>query len=342
MIHVRECARNDPKYEAFAGTAPQATAYHDPRWLNAVERAFRLPCFRLLAERDGNPIGMLPLTHVKSMLFGNFLVSTAFGNFGGIVTTDDEARAELLQSAIELARARNAKWIELRHVDTLPLPLEEHTRKVNQYLELPADPDALWNKVASKLRQQTRKAEKDGVECNIGGRENLPPFVDVFSRLIHDLGTPVYSSGFFDALFDELGDAVRIAVVRRGETVLGSIFLMSHREQIESIWGGTLHEFNSTHANTLMYWNCFRHAIQQGFKRFDFGTADQGSGVYQFKQRWGAVERPLHRQYWLAPGQEMPHLNPSNPRYAAKIRMWRKLPLWLTKIVGPMLARKLP
>jgi serine/alanine adding enzyme len=51
---------------------------------------------------------------------------------------------------------------------------------------------------------------------------------------------------------------------------------------------------------------------------------------------------PLYWQYWLARGTEIPAVNRENPRFTPAIRIWQRLPLWLTRLVGPRLARHFP
>ena len=38
----------------------------------------------------------------------------------------------------------------------------------------------------------------------------------------------------------------------------------------------------------------------------------------------------------------MPQLNVDNPKYRRAIELWRKLPLWVTRLIGPPLARSIP
>src|SRR5205823_3645301 len=186
MIHVRECPRGDNAYAGFAAKTAAATVYHQPHWLDAVEDGMGLPCMRLLAESAGQPVGMLPLCHVKSLLFGNFLVSVPFGNYGGMAVSTDDAYRPLLDAAIRIAEARGCRWIELRHIDPAPLNLPHHTRKVNQILDLRPGAAALWEKLPGKPRQQVRKAEKHGLTCAYYGREGLDDFYTVFVRLMRD------------------------------------------------------------------------------------------------------------------------------------------------------------
>jgi len=342
-IAVRECPRGDAPYAAYAASSPAPTGYHRPEWLNAVEDAFGLPCFRLLAERDGQALGMLPLCHIKSALFGNFLVSVPFGNCGGIVVSDPAAHQPLLDAAVRLAESRGCRWVELRQIEPLPLSLETHTRKVVQVLPLKPDPEEMWKSLSSERRNRIRKAEKSGLTGEIVGREGLNDFYDVFARNMRDLGTPVYSRRFFEALFDHLADVMRICLVRGSDgTLMAALVLVAYRKTIEAPWVAALREYNSVCANNYLYWIAMKYGCERGFELFDFGTSDRDSGVFQTKKQWGAEAIQLHRQFWLAPGQTMPHLNPSNPKYAAKIRTWQKLPIWLTKLIGPPLAKKLP
>ena len=47
-------------------------------------------------------------------------------------------------------------------------------------------------------------------------------------------------------------------------------------------------------------------------------------------------------EYWLPAGKAMPEQNPDNPKFAAAISMWQKLPLGITNLVGPHIVRGIP
>ncbi|GAH85602.1 unnamed protein product, partial [marine sediment metagenome] len=67
-----------------------------------------------------------------------------------------------------------------------------------------------------------------------------------------------------------------------------------------------------------------------------------GSGNYEFKRRWRAEPVRLHYQYWVRPGTELSIVSPDNPKYRKKVQLWKKLPLWLTRLIGPRISRDLP
>jgi hypothetical protein len=91
-----------------------------------------------------------------------------------------------------------------------------------------------------------------------------------------------------------------------------------------------------------MYWELMCHAARQGYRVFDFGRSREGTGPYNFKRHWGFEPVPLPYQYVMMGGREVPNLSPSNPRFAAAQRLWRRIPLPVTKLVGPRLTRFLP
>ena len=91
-----------------------------------------------------------------------------------------------------------------------------------------------------------------------------------------------------------------------------------------------------------MYWELMRHATVAGYRVFDFGRSRNDTGPFHFKRHWGFEPRPLHYQYVLLGKNTMPQINPSNPKLQAFIKVWQRLPLAVTKWVGPPLTRLLP
>ena len=92
----------------------------------------------------------------------------------------------------------------------------------------------------------------------------------------------------------------------------------------------------------LLYWTVFKFACDRSFKTFDFGRSTPDEGTYRFKEQWGAKPVPLYWYYWIGKGGELPELNPKNPKYRVAIAMWKKLPVSVTKVVGPSIVRNLP
>ena len=78
------------------------------------------------------------------------------------------------------------------------------------------------------------------------------------------------------------------------------------------------------------------------YKYFDFGRSTLGAGTYKFKKQWGALAYAHHWYYVLPEGESKPELNPDNPKYKLVIFLWKLMPVWLTKIIGPHIIKHIP
>jgi FemAB-related protein (PEP-CTERM system-associated) len=279
----------------------------------------------------------------SSPLFGRYLISVPFLNRGGILAANDAARDALVADARELLVSTRSDFVELRHVRGIDPSLPARETKVSMAIPLVPDRDELWKNVGSKVRNLVRKAEKAGLTVRDGDpARDLDAFYDVFAENMRDLGTPVYSPRFFREVVREFGDSLRMNVVEDGTTVAAAGICVAHGGLTEIHWAASRKEYLKSSPNMLLYWDAISHAASQGLSTFCFGRSTVDSGPYRFKKQWGAEPTPLRWEYLLAPGKDLPGLNPDNPKFKAAVAMWQKLPVGLTKVVGPGIVRHLP
>jgi FemAB-related protein (PEP-CTERM system-associated) len=313
-----------------------------PAWGFMVERVFGHRSFYLAARENGKTSGVLPLVHVRSRLFGNRMISQAFVDYGGILAESVQARDALFRRAVELATECGCQNIEFRNVHPLPYELVLRSDKVGMHLPLGDDPDALWKGFDAKVRNQVRKAEKSGIEAVIGGTELLDGFYRVYTARMRQLGTPAYSRRLMEAVLETFPDNTRIIAVRLRGLTVGAGLTTCSRNYAEMLYAAALTEYHQLCPNNLLYWTAITHYCRMGVRCFDFGRSTMDSGTHRFKQQWGPQEVNLHYQYWVRPGRELAMAIPNGARYRRKVEMWKKLPLWLTRLVGPMISRGLP
>jgi len=330
-------------WEDYVTNHPSASNYHRYGWRAVIENSFGHTC-HYLAVRDnaGGVVGVLPLVFMRSKLFGYFLVSLPFFNYGGLLCDNQEIGDALLAEARVLRDEFGAEQVELRHTVPWPgdFPTKQH--KVCMVLELAGNADAQWQVFNTKLRNQIRKAQKSGFTVAVGGRELLADFYTVFVRNMRDLGTPVYAQKFFaEVLAAFSGDSRIIVVSLEGKPVAAGI-IVRFRETLEIPWASAIRDYNSLCPNNLLYWTALQYALEIGCKRFDFGRSTPGEGTYKFKEQWGAKPLQLNWQYLLPSGAAMPELNNKNPKFEMAIRLWQKLPLSLTRVLGPHIVKSIP
>ena len=124
------------------------------------EKSFNHPVYYLFARNSENQIrGVLPLVHLKSLLFGNFLTSLPFFNYGGLSNREDEVSAALLHKAGKLLVETGADHLELRHLGGFENGLITKQHKVTMILDLEQDEEEQWRALDAKVRNQVRKAK---------------------------------------------------------------------------------------------------------------------------------------------------------------------------------------
>ncbi|MFC1634056.1 FemAB family XrtA/PEP-CTERM system-associated protein [Planctomycetota bacterium] len=341
-MEVCTLSSSSPIYEDFIQQSASARLCHTFTWTDMVEKAFGYKGYNLVACENGQVCGVLPLTHVRSRLFGSRLVSQPFSDYGGPVTTSPAALKTLYNRAIEIATQCRCRTIELRN--TVPLPYELHMRtdKISMYLPLAPDPQDVWKELRHKTRNRVRKAQKSGLIVTSGGEELLNEFYRIWTVRMRELGTPCYPRRLFNCIINAFPNAVRIFRVTLHDKTIAVLFAYTFKGWVQCSWGAALRGYDSLGPNYILNWSAMEYYCKEGMKWFDFGRSTIGSGQHTFKQRWGAHPISLCWQYWTQPGHELSIANPNNPKYKSRIKTWKKLPLSITRLVGPHISRSLP
>jgi len=317
--------------------------YHDYRWGTIIEKCFGHKYHFLLSEKiDGAINGVLPFVHMKSWSFGNFIVSMPFFNYGGVCADDDSVRDHLIAEAVRMAKDLKVHHIEFRQENSFQNGFPEKTIKVSMRLDLPGSSDDLWKSFPSKLRSQIKVPQKAGMTARIGGIDELESFYDVFSENMRHLGTPVYPKRFFRNILDEFPTNTWICSVYMGDVPVASGFLAGFKKRLEIPWASSLRKHNRFSPNMLLYWSCLKFACEKGFTIFDFGRSTVDESTYRFKEQWGAAPTPMIWSYWVRNEGKMPDITPRNRKYHFAIGIWKKLPLSVTRMIGPRIIRNIP
>ncbi|GIW94947.1 MAG: hypothetical protein KatS3mg110_2988 [Pirellulaceae bacterium] len=315
----------------------------DKRWLEVLSEGLGHKCWTVkTAAKDGGQ-AELPLALVQSALFGRFLVSLPYINTASANTTEPQLVMRLVDKAIAAADHYRAKFLELRSEFTIDHPqlVTRSDAKVHMRLPLPTSPDTLWKSLDPKVRNQVRKGERSGLSVHWGSNELLDEFYQVFSINMRDLGTPVFSKRLFQAILLHFEQDAELCVVRLDKKPVAAGLLVHGPGFTEVPSASSLRRYNSTNANMLMYWHLLERAIARRSSYFDFGRSSPDSGTYRFKKQWGALPCPAVWQYYLREGS-INDMRPDNARFSLAIRVWRKLPVWLTRLLGPVIVRGIP
>ena len=326
---------------AWVRARPDGSPFHMPAWKRAVERGLGKRATWLVARRGGAVSGVLPLVHQRSRLTGSALISTGFSVGGGVLAEDDAAAHALAAEAIALAERSKVACLELRGETAR---FEGWPTKDGTYAgfirDLPGDADERLKAIPRKKRADVRKGIA-AENLTTDARADLETFFDLYARNLHALGTPILPKRWYGALKEAFGEDCEIATVSADGTPVVALLSLYHEGTAYPYYVGAAAEARRLHAFDHVYWDLMGRAVDRGATRFDFGRSKVGTGAADYKKHWGFEGRPLAYQYHLLDGAEMPDVNPNNPKFARFVRMWKKLPLAATKVLGPPLARHL-
>jgi FemAB-related protein (PEP-CTERM system-associated) len=336
-----EISNDPPDWREYLAGKDEATLLHDPRWGRMMSEVYPVTPWYLTARREGDIRGCLQLIEQRSLIFGSHLCSIPYFDAAGILTEDDNVGRELIEQAGQLRHQRRCRWVELRHegesVDDLPARKD----KVTLRLALPESSEELWDGFKAKVRNQVRKAEKEGLTAQAGGAELVKTFHKVYVRNMRDLGSPPHSLKFFQRLIATFPNQCRLFVVRNEGQAIAASLTLRDDNAVRVPWAGADWRFRHLNANMLLYWKMLEWSSASGAKCFDFGRSTVDAGTYRFKKQWGAEAVQLSWQFLLREGEEPPDLKPDGGKFSFLVSCWRKLPVPLARMLGPHLISRL-
>jgi serine/alanine adding enzyme len=333
--------RDERGWENFLRDARGSTHCHRYGWRRVMERVFGHECIYLVAKDDEGVVrGLLPLVRVKSVLFGHYLVSMPFLNYGGPLGDATAVRA-LTAAAAGIAERDRVRLLELRSGHELPIDLPVSHRKITVVLDLePGDPEVLWKRLDAKVRSQVRRPQKTGVTVRFGA-DQIAPFFEVFSRHMRDLGTPTLAHRFFDAVGEEFPQDVWFGCAYLHGRPIACGAALRFGGELEMTWASALVEFKKESPNMLLYWAFMERACNEGLQLFNFGRCTPDGGTHRFKKQWGSRDLPL---WWYDLSREAGTTTPSphDESYAWGPRLWKRLPVPVATFLGPRIVRCIP
>lgn len=336
---------NSEEYDAwfqFVRDETAAPLYMHRSWGGLIQKSFGHPTRIWVAMTpEGRIVGGVPLTFFSSRLFGRFAVSVPYFNYGGVLSPYWNVAKALLTGLQKVAHQEQLTHIEVRTMQDGLWP-NSSDRKVSMVLPLPETLEALGRQLGSKVRAQSKKAEEHHPTVAFGGLELLDDFYRVFARNMRDLGTPVYAKSWFANVLSEPGLAATLVVVKVRGRAVSAGFLLGHGPMLEIPWASTIRPANALNTNMWMYRQILDYAVSEGYEFFDFGRSTRGAGTYHFKKQWGAKPYEHHWYYITPDHSKPPELNPDNPKFRLMIALWKRMPVWLSRLVGPPIVKHLP
>lgn len=314
-------------------------------WMNFVHEIYNYKIHRFAVTEDSQPLGALALVEVKHAAFGHYLVTAPFGSYGGFAFESHAARDLLLEEAGRLAQEIKVEYAVIRFDEgesTSPENWIQQPLYFTYLIDLSPAPDGILKTFSSDHRNHVRKSMKKGFSVRFGQLDLLDDIYEALARSMHELGSPYHSKTYLQKMVKHLGDSVEFAVLYDSQNnIAGGGIFITQGNTIFNLHANILRYVRSDYAGEFLYWSVIEHGIQKGLKTFDLGRSLINSGNEIFKMKWAPQRKLLAYWHWLAPGQELPSLNQKNPKFQIAIAVWKKLPAFIVRPLGPHLVRGL-
>jgi FemAB-related protein (PEP-CTERM system-associated) len=330
---------DEADWDAFVMRHPDATFFHLSPWKHILEREFGARTHYLIARQSTQVTGILPLAQVKNLIAGNVLASIPYFVRGGVVAKDQSTRDALIQAAVELGERLHVGYLELREPTQPSAEWVAESRHAGFRKQLSARVEDNLQAIPRKQRAMVRKGLKSGLD--VSWAMDLDAFYRVFSESYRNLGTPVFGQSLFERVVASFPDSVWLTTLARRGQPVSSVLSFRFKNEVLPYYGGGGVSARTHAANDLMYWLVMERAAQEGVDWFDFGRSKVDSGSYRFKKHWGFEPEPMPYQFRLIRDKALPNLTPTNPKFQLPIAIWKRLPIGISRLLGPAIARRI-
>ena len=342
--------RNDGPAYVHRGWSEAVASYGHDSWHLAARR-----------EDTGAIAAVLPLYHVKSRLFGSQLLSPAFAERGSIVP-DEEADTTLatrllLEQTKRLAEKRNVDVVSLRGS---PIGSTDGGRNgdgtvedddftlENQYvtfrIPLCGGPEAVRSSVKdSRQRQIDQAAENPALQFRVGTSiSDLEDYYQCYLETMRGHGSPPHSFEFFRILWEQLRDDghLRLGMITHDGSLINGMIDLSMGSTVYQ-WGVVSdYEHRDLNGGSLLLWKSLEWAAENGYDTYECGRTREGSGVYMFKKSFGGSKTWYDDLHYF-PNEAASLPDPEDSTYERATKVWQRLPLPITRIVGPHIRKRI-
>ena len=323
---------------------PDAHFFHLIEWREILPTVYGYRPFYLMARNAaGQIVGVFPLFLVRSLVFGRTLKSLPFHFLGGLLASSQRAQRELIMQAERLAQRHRVDYLEVKTCSPWDIDnprVLEAPRYTGYAVRLQADPEALLKSFKYNHRYSIRKAQRT-VGVDFGSTaEHVETFYALHLLATRNLGLPPHAYQLFAELRRHFGDRgmMQVGIARHEGQPISAILLLLFRHTILYMWGASNIEYRSLCADPLLHWSAMKWGCENDYHAFDFGmTAPNEDGAHFYKSRWSSEPYDVYFYHFFTDRQPDIDYHTSFDTFK---RVWRRLPMPVVRVLGPMLGRQ--
>ncbi|MDA9613228.1 peptidoglycan bridge formation glycyltransferase FemA/FemB family protein [Paracoccaceae bacterium] len=298
----------------------RCSLYHMPEWFSVLQDGFGVSTGTIVSERESEVIAALPVFYKKKFgirLCGSPLRGT-FTEFTGPWFRDGlekEDEAQIFLEQVQTLKRMNFSYIEIgvdggqaRHrgdmLSNLGAEGFAYQQRPSLLVDLSVGIDSVWDKFQGRARNMIRKAEKNGVICQVEQLDG--PLIEEYYGLVsstfqrQNLAMPHPIEAYF-ALprhLEENGNIMFISARKDGILVSGGVFLIDRHRMVFHSGSSTKLGYDLA-ASSLVQWAAINEGHSRGLIGYDLGGIGVDS-IDKFKQSFGGTPIYHHRSVFTS------------------------------------------
>ncbi|MBL4803844.1 MAG: GNAT family N-acetyltransferase [Alphaproteobacteria bacterium] len=301
-MQITKLKQNDYElYNAYVLNHKHGLLYYTNAYREFLEKTVGGHSHYLVAKNAKDAIcGVFPLMCKKGEYGDVWNALPFYGSHGSPLADSLEIAKALFHYAyanfLKDSAACTIVGLPFREACDLEIKPDYKDHRIGQWTPLKGSQDDIFELIDSSTRRNVRKAHKEDIEVSVDN-EAWDFLQKVHVKNMQAIGGKPKSDAFFEAVKScfKAGDEYNIYVAYKDGQPVSALLIFYCRDTVEYFVPATVHDFRNSQPSAAIILQAMMDAAQKGYKWWNWGgTWESQEGVYKFKKKWGAEDRPYH------------------------------------------------
>jgi len=294
-------------WDKFVFTHKLGSLYHTSLWRELIESVYgHQPLYLIIEDGKGDITAGLPLFLVHDKITGNRLSSVPGAHFCNPLVSTQEMYDRLINFVLDFKEKNNVKYLELKTSSAFPFDNRKFGKAMYGYSTYILNIDPSLETIHSSfhnscVQRAIKKSYKSNIELAVAESvQEVQDFYQLYLKMRKDAGLLPQPYKFFSSMWKIMSPKQHIDILhaKHADSIISTILLLKYKNTVIYEYGASIPEMLSLRPSHFLLWESIKRSKLQGYKEFDFGrTADEDTGLSDFKRRWGTEKESLPYYY---------------------------------------------
>lgn len=305
---------NKLAYQTFTKRNEHFLWYSSLTYKSFFETYLRQQSKYILVGQGQAIIGCLPLFFSSNLQFGTVINSLPYFGSNGAFLLDKGLAIDQAKEVAHILLNELHQIIDQENIAAITLVTSPFDDFSNEFLKeefsadykdfrhgqltpLPVDKEALMDVFQNPRPRNIRKAIKSGVKVRRAtGKNDFDFMAQTHQQNMQKIGGKFKDNRFFDLVHNgDAGKTFKLFVAELDGKPVSALLLFYFNYTVEYFTPCTLDDYRNLQPSSLLIYEAMKDAIEGGFRYWNWGgTWASQTGVYDFKKKWGAINKEYH------------------------------------------------